>query len=192
MSEYSDELRTKLAEFCAETLDIDCDADVISVGSDFADVVVRVAFWFPLDAWVSAKHLSNWECEIDGIPVNAQIKSSGKYINITLNDEYLAHLANKIITNYPMPECLGASRYDYAVARAVMLSRKDDDFMRIIRDERLRRAFIELIKCDDRTKQIAAERFLAAQEHLTGYEGMGKYAECAAKILNKYRKGNEP
>ena len=178
MSDFSpaDELRNAFAQYCSSQFGIDCDADMAMVGTPHADVVLRIAFCYNLDAEKCAENLLHSDIRIYREIVIADVCCVQKYINITLSDEYLERVADIIITKYPVTGEL----LTYAQQRAYMLSRQADDFRRVIKHDKVRRAFLELMKAE---KGNAAEVFLAAQDKMSCYDGMGKLAECALRIL---------
>ena len=181
------ELRESLAQECTEILRIKCDADMIKVGTDFADVVLRVAFFYTIDAGFAAQAL----CEHieTTTTIMRKAESVGKYINITLSDEYLLKIAHTLIENYPFPESLNCNKVHYAVARAAMMTKMDDDFFIKIKNKFIRRAFYELLKSDNDGSRRATEYFLSAERKLVCYDGMKTIADATARVL--YNNGRE-
>lgn len=181
------ELREDLACECTQILAVKCDADMIKVGTDFADVVARIAYFYDIDAADAAQKLN--AAAQKGNSIISEAFAKDRYINIMLRDEYLLEIAHILIENYPYPESGSADERDYAIARADMMTRTNDDFFRMISDRDVRRAFIELLKSESDGGRAANRAFLRAESKMQSYNGMKIIADATARVL--YKNGKE-
>lgn len=180
-------LRTQIADRCSEILNVKCDADMVTVGTKHSDIMLRVAFFYDIDINHATNLLETKGLMLFGQNAVKKVCADGKYINITLADEFLELLADKIITEYPLPDVIGD---DYATERAYTLSRQSG-FSCVFTNREARTLFLELVKCTPSALLQVKQNFLKVQANMGSYSGFGKVADVALRVFYLCGKENE-
>lgn len=182
------EIRRAFSEECERLFSVKCNTNDIIIGGNFSDVTLRISFTHGVCAEACAETLmKNRESFVfRGKRIIKSASVTGRYINIILEEELLEWLADEVIRTFPQPLRIRdiSAYYEYAVARAHMMSNKSTDFKKSISDKHMRKAFFDaLLLADGGSAGCAAKSFIEADEKLSLYDGMGKTADCICRLL---------